>query len=115
MTKPTGRPRGRSPGAKNKLTKEREAAMAEAAGKVCEALGTTAFDGDAHALLMLVYKDTSRDIALRVDAAKAAIRYEKPALANIEQKLDAEVRQRVISSEPLSDEEWEARYGASQS
>lgn len=30
---------------------------------------------------MAVYKDPALDLALRVDAAKAAIRFEKPALA----------------------------------
>lgn len=57
--------------------------MAETARAVSEAI-PEAFEGDAHALLMAVYKDPSRPIDLRVDAAKAAIRYEKPALANIE-------------------------------
>ena len=39
------------------------------------------FQGDAHAFLMMVYKDPSLPLALRLDAAKAAIPFEKPALA----------------------------------
>jgi hypothetical protein len=77
---------GRPAGATNKRTQKREAAMAEAA-KAVEGAIAEAFSGDAHALLMAVYKDPSRDMALRVDAAKAAIRYEKPALSSIEANL----------------------------
>jgi hypothetical protein len=49
-----------------------------------------AFDGDAHALLVAVYKDPRNSLEVRVDAAKAAIRYERPALqaVNINATLD---------------------------
>jgi len=43
--------------------------------------GSRPFKGDAHAFLMMVYKDPSLPLALRLDAAKAAIPFEKPALA----------------------------------
>ena len=46
-----------------------------------------AFRGDAHAYLMAIYKDPSHDPRLRVDAARAAIRYEKPALSAVEAKV----------------------------
>jgi hypothetical protein len=42
-----------------------------------------AFTGDAHAFLMSVYKDPSKPESLRVDAAKAAIRFEKPSLSSV--------------------------------
>jgi hypothetical protein len=42
--------------------------------------GSRPFKGDAHAFLMMVYKDPSLPLALRLDAAKAAITFEKPAL-----------------------------------
>lgn len=42
------------------------------------------FQGDAHALLMLAYKNEDLPLALRLDAAKAAIGYEKARLAQIE-------------------------------
>ena len=51
-----GRPRGRPAGAKNKRTKEREAAMQEAAARIRAAIDG-AFDGDAHPFLIAVYKD----------------------------------------------------------
>jgi hypothetical protein len=66
MGKRTGNPRGRPKGAKSSRTVE------------------TAFDGDAHELLMAVYKDTSHPLLTRIDAAKAAIGYEKPRLQAIE-------------------------------
>ena len=43
-----------------------------------------AFEGDAHALLMWVYKDPTKRLAIRVDAAKAAAPYEKPRLSQID-------------------------------
>ena len=79
MGKRTGKPRGRPTGAKNKHTKEREAKMT-AAAKAIEKLLPNVFAGDAHALLMAVYKNELSDMDLRIDAAKAAIRYEKPTL-----------------------------------
>jgi hypothetical protein len=44
-------------------------------------LGKNAFEGDAHALLVTIYKDPTHPIDLRLDAAKAAIAFEKPRLA----------------------------------
>ena len=39
-----------------------------------------AFEGDAHTFLIAVYKDPGMPLNIRVDAAKAAIGYEKPRL-----------------------------------
>jgi hypothetical protein len=39
------------------------------------------FKGDAHALLVAVYRDTSLPLPIRLDAAKAAVKFEKPVLA----------------------------------
>ncbi len=79
---------GRQRGAKNKKTLAREQAQAISAEKIEAALGASAFEGDAHALLMAVYKDPLQPIGLRLDAAKAAISYEKPRLAAIEGTAD---------------------------
>ena len=46
-----------------------------------------AFKWDAHALLCAVYKDPRMPIGRRIDAAKAAISYEKPSLASIKQEV----------------------------
>src|ERR1043165_1800539 len=80
----TGKPRGRPPGAKNRRTEEREQKTAEAAAQITETLGAEAFEGDSHAFLVAVYKNSLNDLHQRIDAAKAAIRYEKPALAAVE-------------------------------
>jgi hypothetical protein len=71
---------GRPSGAKNKRT----AAIEAAAQAVAERFKTevpTAFDGDGVAFLQVVYRDPDQPIELRLDAAKAASRYERPALA----------------------------------
>jgi hypothetical protein len=85
----TGCPRGRPKGAKNKRTAEREAAMREKAAQIESALGG-AFEGDALAYLMSVYKDPLKPENVRIDAAKAAIRYERPALSPIERRAESD-------------------------
>jgi hypothetical protein len=82
----TGRPRGRPAGAKNKRTKEREAAVHAAAARL-EGTIDGAFEGDAHTFLIAVYKDPEMPLNIRVDAAKAAIGYEKPKLNASEHNL----------------------------
>ena len=72
---------GSREGSPNKRTVARERAVAAAAEKIADALGPNAFEGDAHALLAAIYKDPSRPIELRLDAARAAIAYERPRLA----------------------------------
>jgi hypothetical protein len=57
--------------------------------------------GDAHALLMTVYKDLKQPIGLRMEPAKAALPYEKPVLASIENKI-------VDEFDTMSDEQIEA-------
>src|SRR5262245_51155781 len=79
MGRRTGLPVGRPPGAKNKRTKEREAAIQAAAAHL-EGTIDGAFTGDAHTFLIAVYKDPAIPLHVRVDAAKAAVRYEKPRL-----------------------------------
>ena len=74
---------GRKRGTANKRTAGLQEAMAAAAKQIEEML-SGAFEGDAHALLMTIYKDESRPIELRLEAAKAAIAYEKPKLAAVE-------------------------------
>jgi hypothetical protein len=90
MGKQTGKPRGRPKGAKNKRTEESLEAMKATAEQLAEVL-PGCFEGDSHALLMAVYKDTSKDLAMRLDAAKAAIGYEKPRLAAVTADVKADV------------------------
>jgi len=55
------------------------AAMAAAV----EAVIPEAFAGNGHAFLMAIYKDPKQDIRMRLEAAKAAARYETPTLEPI--------------------------------
>lgn len=74
---------GRQKGSLNKRT----VALGEATAAIAEKIGGTiedAFEGDAHAYMMTVYKDPANETVLRLYAAKAAIRFEKPSLAAIE-------------------------------
>src|SRR6476469_822523 len=82
MGKRTGKPRGRPPGSRNKKSDRHELAMQSAMAQV-EPLIEGAFAGNAHAFLMLLYKNPCLPVGVRLDAAKAAIRYETPALSAI--------------------------------
>src|SRR6476660_373879 len=106
MGKKTGRPRGRPSGARNHHTLEREQRIMEAASVIAELL-PSAFKGDAHALLMAVYKDTTLPIQLRLDAAKSAIAYEKPRLAAVEHSGDGNqpVIYQIITGVPRPDDD----------
>ena len=75
-SKPGERRGGRAKGTPNRRTQEREAATREAVLAI-EASLPEAFRGDAHAFMVTVYKDPQLPIDLRLDAAKAAIRFEK--------------------------------------
>lgn len=97
----TGKPRGRPKGAKNKRTAKREH-EARRAAEAIEAVIPEAFTGDAHAYLMAIYKDPSKDDAIRLDAAKAAIRYELPALSPVEQRPDRPGEQTITLEQRLA-------------
>lgn len=102
---------GRKKGQPNKRTAAARKATEDAIQKAVESGAIPqAFEGDAHAFMALVYKDTSLDLAVRLEAAKAAAPYEKPRLASLEQKIDGDLRQRVISDEPMSSDDWERTY-----
>nr|WP_321985346.1 hypothetical protein [uncultured Lichenicoccus sp.] len=75
-SKPGERRGGRAKGTPNRRTQEREDATRKAILAI-EASLPAPFSGDAHALMVTVYKDTQLPIDLRLDAAKAAIRFEK--------------------------------------
>src|SRR5215207_200818 len=88
---------GRKAGTPNRRTREIEAAARQTVEQVTEVLQAAdmqPFDGDAHALLVAVYKNPAQEWNIRVDAAKVAIRYEKPALQNMEMKHSGEINVR---------------------
>jgi hypothetical protein len=74
---------GRQRGVKNRRTVALAQAQAAASEKVTQALGCTAFDGDALSFLQLIYRDATQAVETRLHAAKAAVAYEKPRLQSI--------------------------------
>ena len=80
----SGRPKGTHTGArlKSRLSPELQARAAEAV-RLANGEGTT-FDGDAYALLSLIYRSTDLPLSLRMRAAETAIAYERPKLAHVE-------------------------------
>jgi hypothetical protein len=68
---------GRQKGTPNK--RKRQAVVAEAIARVGETI-PDAFTGDAHALLIATYKNPNLDHHVRLEAARAALPYEKPRL-----------------------------------
>lgn len=87
---------GRRKGVPNKKTVARQTMLASAAtgfriqsvveegyGSATQQASDRPLDwhrGDAHALLKLVYSDPRYPMELRIDAAKSAVRFERPAL-----------------------------------
>lgn len=102
---------GRSKGTPNRKTAEAQAAAAEAGRVLAEHLGVNCFPGDAHALAMAIYKDMAQPIALRLEALKAALPYEKPRLSAVEHggKIGLAHEDRLGLLERLAAEEVEGR------
>jgi hypothetical protein len=76
---------GRAKGVKNKRTQRIESAAKRLLADASDVLGEKGaklFEGDAHALLVLTYKNPELPLDVRLDAAKAAIRFEKAVLAS---------------------------------
>lgn len=101
---------GRQKGTPNRKTAEAQASAARTAEAIAEVI-PQAFEGDAHALLMMVYKDPSLPIDVRLDAAGKAIKFEKPALSSVEAKVDQDVNIREPVDRPPREtrEQWTAR------
>lgn len=99
---------GRKPGSQAKRTVERAQQIEQVARALDEAL-PNAFRGDAHALLMAVYKDETHPLPLRLDAAKAAISFERPRLAAIDHS--GEMTQNIVTDQPeKTRDEWTNAY-----
>jgi hypothetical protein len=90
MQKPKGKPRGGSRKGKPNKSKIRTKLAVEriqAAVAAADPEAVELFKGDAHAFLISVYQDPRSGLPARLDAAKAAAKYEKPALAATEMRL----------------------------
>jgi hypothetical protein len=103
---------GHKTGGRQKGTKNRKTVLLEEKGReaLAEVLGADAFDGDAHSLLIAIYKDESHPVELRLEAAKAAIRFEKPALAALDARGTIENVHYGISDQPLTEDEWAEQH-----
>src|SRR5262249_33578862 len=98
---------GRPKGGKNRNTIERQRIATELAAKMVQALGTDAFQGDAVALLQLIYKNEGLPVELRFEAAKAAAPYERPRLASVDHT--GEAAREYVARMPMKSanmEEW---------
>jgi hypothetical protein len=83
---------GRPQGAKNKRTREVEAAMKAVAQEFAESV-PEAFAGDGVAFLQTVYKDPKLPLGIRMDAAAKAVRFERPMLASNNVRVITDVEQ----------------------
>jgi hypothetical protein len=92
---------GRKAGTPNKRTIAKAQAMREVISRL--QAGSGSFAGDGYALLAAVYKTEEFDPPVRLDAAKAAMAYERPRLSNVEMT--------TRSLDQLSDEEFDAVFG----
>ncbi len=101
---------GRPPGRKNKRTVERQEELKRASEKIAAATGEAFFEGDAHALLMSVYKDSTQPIKMRMDAATACIGYEKPKLTSVDASIEGVVGH--YESQPIPVEERDPLEGS---
>ena len=103
-SRPGERRGGRQKGTPNKRSVALEEQVREAAQVIEQAL-PDAFKGDAHALLMAVYKDTTHPLPVRIDAAKAAISFERPKLAAVTHAGDADnpIHNRTVIEQRIVD------------
>ena len=98
---------GRKKGVKNRRTQRIESAAKRLLDDAKEFLGEKGaklFDGDAHALLVLTYKNPELPLDIRLDAAKAAIRFEKAVLTS--SSVDLSVK--AVRADQLTDDELAA-------
>ena len=77
---------GRPKGSQSANTKARRAAPREIVTKVVQQFQIDhpdAFPGDAVSLLQCIYRDAALPLEVRIDAAKAVARFERPQLAAV--------------------------------
>ena len=96
---------GKRPGAGRK--KGAKSVLSKAAIEVAKSTGDGVLP---HEFLLNIMRNDELPILWRIDCAKAAAPYFAPRLSSIEAKVEAEV-QATISSQPLTVEQWEEKYG----
>jgi hypothetical protein len=98
---------GRKKGTPNRVTRARQEALARVEKLLAQAMGEC-FTADAHALLVAIYKDPSQPLIMRLDAAKAAIGYEKPKLSAMDANLTGAVGQYAAQPIPVEKRDSDA-------
>src|SRR5215204_1573677 len=70
------------------------------------------YEGDAHSYLMTIYKNEGLPTDVRLDAAKAAVRFEKPAKTE-NTELGNNTRYLVaLPNGEVSMDDWKAKYAS---
>lgn len=100
---------GKVKGSKNKRTLAREEQI-RAAAEAMKASGIPVYEGDAHAYLMTIYKNEGLPTDVRLDAAKAAVRFEKPAKTENTNLGDNTRYLVALPDGEVSMDEWKAKY-----
>jgi hypothetical protein len=91
---------GRKKGTPNRITRARREALLRVEEQLAQTMGE-AFTADAHALLVAIYKDPSQPLIMRLDAAKAAIGYEKPKLSAVDASVNGVIGQYTAQPIPV--------------
>ena len=94
----SGNPNGRPKGSGNRFTKE-----------ISELLQN---NQSPLKFMLSVMNNTDNDQRERLDAAKAAAPFIHARIAHIELKTEVEIMRSVINAEPMTNEEWEEKYGS---
>src|SRR5271156_2737424 len=104
---------GRRKGAKTTKPRRAAASTSRAVNVLTRRGIKDIFPGDAHAFLVSVYKNGELDLAPRVDAAKAAVPYERPRLPPVaaQQRLPTEMSNDELRAAIADAERKLAAYG----
>lgn len=86
---------GRRKGVPNKRTVKRREALAQVVEQLVDQIPDR-FRGDAHEFLRVTYSDPRLPLDIRLDAAKAAIRFEKPSLTASHVEVSHTPKQRTL-------------------
>jgi hypothetical protein len=95
----------------NRKTKARIEATRRAAEAMANQDGSGVFAGDAHALLMAMYKNESFTPEFRAHCAGMALKFEKPALQAVDTTVEDRRHYVVHMPMPVKDlDEWKRLY-----
>lgn len=88
----------RKKGSRSIRTISREVRTRNTIDRVADELGEQAFRGDAHAFLVSVYQDKSRQLPIRMQAASACLPYERPKMMAVAHGTLQDARQMMVEA-----------------